>query len=54
LRSVCAKVLMGDDERQDRDVGGPGRIREIRLDMLRVTGPGEKKRQACLPPGQRS
>jgi hypothetical protein len=37
------EVLMGDDERlKIRDVGGPGRIREIRLDMLRVTGPGEK------------
>ena len=34
---------MGDDERlKIRDVDGPGRIREIRLDMLRVTGPGER------------
>lgn len=37
------EVLMGDDERlKIRDVGGPGRIREIRLDMLRVSGPGER------------
>jgi len=37
------EVLMGDDERlKMRDVDGPGRIREIRLDMLRVTGPGER------------
>lgn len=37
------EVLMGDDERlKIRDVDGPGRIREIRLDMLRVTGPGER------------
>ena len=38
------EVLMGDDERlKIRDVTGPGRIREIRLDMLRVTGPTDRE-----------
>lgn len=37
------EVLMGDDERlKIRDVTGSGRIREIRLDMLRVAGPDER------------
>lgn len=37
------EVLMGDDERlKIRDLDGPGRIREIRLDMLRVNGPGDR------------
>jgi len=31
---------MGDDERlKIRDLDGPGRIREIRMDMLDVRGP---------------
>lgn len=37
------QVLMGDDERlKIRDLHGPGRIREIRLDMLVIGGPSEK------------
>lgn len=38
------EVLMGDDERlKIRDIDGPGRIREIRLDMLTVTGPRDRE-----------
>jgi hypothetical protein len=38
------EVLMGDDERlKIRDVSGPGRIREIRLDMLLVKGPSDRE-----------
>jgi hypothetical protein len=37
------EVLMGDDERlKIRDLKGPGRIREIRLDMLVVGAPTER------------
>jgi len=37
------EVLMGDDERlKIRDLKGPGRIREIRLDMLVVGAPSER------------
>jgi hypothetical protein len=37
------EVLMGDDERlKIRDVSGPGRLREILLDMLVIRGPSEK------------
>lgn len=37
------QVLMGDDERlKIRDLNGPGRIREIRLDMLVIREPTDK------------
>ena len=49
------EVLMGDDERlKIRDVNGPGRVREIRLDMLRVAGPDERSGKRLFRLARRS
>ena len=39
---LCEVLMAADERLKIRDLKGPGRIREIRLEMLIVHGPTEK------------